>query len=649
MGLIDLKTDLKSLRYGKDRIGGGSSNQPYIKSEIPSNEGDLGAKGGPDFLLRGGLLTPGKIANDTSRLTQMFFDFKSPNGLLFTAKQNVLSRTAVATNGEGKALNNGAYLPTSTILGAAGNPIGLHLNKQGLNPFAGIYTGDNNFLSVISNFDPLGNPVYSSIVKLDSKSRLEDFLDDKINRKKKDNEGNDLFSYQGGPGSILGVGKTTISLSKDRTGKNNPNLNYTQRSITLGISTETFNIGDDINTITYIPSSYTNLRPKYSQEEEDKVDKTVYKLGATAKYFSTIDDPSQDNIINNTLDIPPINNVYIPGTFESNYLIDRGNTLTQEQLAAKESSKNSLDKIGPNVLNPKGYSRLDYNGPEAGNIEKRVNLGNPGKKQKDDKVALDSVNYRQIYKTSANNPNVPETNDLVKFRIGVIDNDNPSKKTNIHFRAFIDSMDDSYSADWQSQKFMGRGENFYRYNGFDRTVSLSWTVVAQSKKELIPMYQKLNYLASVCAPDYSDLGYMRGNLIKLTIGGYLYEQVGIMKGINYTVPQESPWEIGIPYGSSEGGTPLGVKSDDDVKELPHMIKVTGFQFIPIHDFVPSVQKNTFIGPEGELRKYGDERYIALSNGLGENYLPVRFPQTSLPMQPIAPLNTSIPLSTEIII
>ena len=28
MGLIDLKTDLKSLKYSKDRIGGGSSQQP---------------------------------------------------------------------------------------------------------------------------------------------------------------------------------------------------------------------------------------------------------------------------------------------------------------------------------------------------------------------------------------------------------------------------------------------------------------------------------------------------------------------------------------------------------------------------------------------------------------------------------------------
>jgi hypothetical protein len=52
-------------------------------------------------------------------------------------------------------------------------------------------------------------------------------------------------------------------------------------------------------------------------------------------------------------------------------------------------------------------------------------------------------------------------------------------------------------------------------------MSLSWTVVAQSKQELIPMYKKLNYLASSLTPDYSPNGYMRGNLVQLTVGGYV--------------------------------------------------------------------------------------------------------------------------------
>ena len=129
---------------------------------------------------------------------------------------------------------------------------------------------------------------------------------------------------------------------------------------------------------------------------------------------------------------------------------------------------------------------------------------------------MDQVNALPIYRSGAvTNDRVK--NDFVKFRIGIIDNDNPSLKTYIHFRAIIDSMSDNYSAEWQAIKYMGRGEKFYRYQGFDRQISLNWTVAAQSKQELIPMYQKLNYLASANAPDYSPVGYMGGNLISLTI------------------------------------------------------------------------------------------------------------------------------------
>jgi hypothetical protein len=59
------------------------------------------------------------------------------------------------------------------------------------------------------------------------------------------------------------------------------------------------------------------------------------------------------------------------------------------------------------------------------------------------------------------------------------------------------------------------------------------------------MYKKLNYLASNLAPDYSPFGYMRGPLVQLTVGGYLYEQVGFITSLTYNIPNDSPWEIGI--------------------------------------------------------------------------------------------------------
>jgi len=130
----------------------------------------------------------------------------------------------------------------------------------------------------------------------------------------------------------------------------------------------------------------------------------------------------------------------------------------------------------------------------------------------------------------------------------------------------------------------------------------------------MPMYQKLNYLASVCAPDYSNNGYMRGNLISLTLGGWFYETTGIMQGISFGVPEESPWEIAI---NATG------ESDSSVKEMPHIIRVSGFSFKPIQNFVPSIQRNTFgdggEDADGSILGYGPQRYIALSNGRSVNY------------------------------
>ena len=159
---------------------------------------------------------------------------------------------------------------------------------------------------------------------------------------------------------------------------------------------------------------------------------------------------------------------------------------------------------------------------------------------------------------------------------------------------------------------MGRGEDFYTYNGFGRTISLSFTVAAQSKQELIPMYQKLNYLASNLAPDYSPSGYMRGPLVQLTMGGYLYEQVGFITALTYEIPNDTTWEICI---NTSGG------SDSNVKELPHRINVSSFSFTPIHNFVPQKQGLTFTNDEGKVTGFGQQRYIALSNGSNTNWSP----------------------------
>ena len=559
MGLLDLRTNLKSLRYGKDRVGGGSSNQPYIQRDLPDSLSEVGKKGGPDFLLRGGTLVPGRVANDVSRLTQMFFDFKSPNGVLFAAKQNVLALSstdfkagapldiAVGGSAVGDFLRNNinlpldnVYNPLSTIAQVAGGPIGLHLHKQGLNPITGP-TKYSDYINSLDEFDGQNSRVVGlSRGKLTSDSRI-------------------LFNYIGGPGATLGVGKTHIKRT-----------------------------------------SFTDYKG---------------------------DDPLLD--------------------------------YTGIQVAA--DSKSGLGKGDSSIIDfrqNEGGSKVKSLNYSTKNIESRVNLGNPGKKadrsnyQKGLGEALDRLNAMELYQNGVGNAHGDSIdNDLVKFRIGVIDNDNPNLKTYMHFRAYIDSMSETYTPEWNSEKLLGRAENFYRYNGFDRSLSLSWTVVAQSKQELIPMYRKLNYLASSLAPDYSDSGYMRGNLVTLTLGGWFYEQPGIIRSMTLDVPNDSPWEIGIPVntGTDTAADGSPVKTDPSVKELPHIIKVTGFQFTPIHEFVPRLQQNEYNGfqPGNEglvnntVDAFGKERYIALANGKGtrgqNNYDREEVMKNSVPRKGIQPL------------
>jgi hypothetical protein len=145
---------------------------------------------------------------------------------------------------------------------------------------------------------------------------------------------------------------------------------------------------------------------------------------------------------------------------------------------------------------------------------------------------------------------------------------------------------------------MGRGEKFYKYEGFDRSISMAFTVVAQSFQEMSGMYQKLNFLASSLAPTYTTNGYMAGNLVKLTLGDYIYEQPGFISSLTYDIPEESSWDLSL---ESEDLT-IQRKNTDNPDELPLMIKVTGLKFTPIHNFRPEIATSGTL--EGK-----DQRYI----------------------------------------
>ena len=545
MGLINLQTNLKSLKFGNDRAHGGSSKQPYIQTPIPENSGGFGVLD-TDFILRGGSRAVTDSVKDVERLGKYFTDVRNPSGLLFVAKQNLLSRTAVRTQASGLLLNEGIYTPLSTLIEAGGVAFGLHVNKQGLNPFDGPGS--------LRTYDDVVNPELGEAFSIKSKDKnrliqLNNAILLKTSIKLNDidlNKNGNVLTYKGGPNSTLGIGNTNIRFADQRT-----------------------------NTYDFLEGNSMGTNVFDSKQISETSDETQNGRSKQIGFFP----------------------------------------ITKEDFRKKLKTNIPFD-TSTVISNSPDYTNK--------NIEQRVNLGNPGGNGRNlysytsgsfygaaGNDSYDKITALALYESS-NVLTDSTLNDLVKFRIEVINNNPNGKNTFIHFRAFLDNISDSYDADWKDTQYIGRGEKFYTYGGFNRKVSLSWTVAAQSKIELIPMYKKLNYLASTLAPDYNPVGgFMRGNLVKLTVGGYLYEQPGIITSLSYEIKEDSPWEIGI---NDEG------KNDSSVKELPHIIRVSGFNFIPIHTFVPRLQQLGF-DKEGNLLidPYGPERYIALSNGANNNY------------------------------
>jgi hypothetical protein len=733
MPLIELKTDLKSLNFGGDRPGGGNSNQPFIRVPIPPQEssttdaipssigtGTFGLGSGPllntlsdlatgeitnltglgnnDIIIRGGASSITRSAIDAVRITRYL---SSPEGLLFIAKQNQLSKSGVRTQGSGKN-NDLSYSGTSTLGQAAGNAFGLHLLKQSKdNPntegflgqitdqFTGVLTGTRYEPKpdrYLDNVDPRRNNDLNTdnnrLVTL--KNAIDTNTSTTINDIILNNNGN-ILSYPGGPSTFGISGETNIKFSDpfQRTGKLNPNL----------IKSGFFEEGTTVSNPTVIPMDVANGASSFLKEKAQglgekargflggiggkiggligqvsnraidiglgQLDKvltvenifapedtdvilgnfTVFKhqrpsqnynryIGLSNIYGDITSTPGEFNEKSNAIrpdgnrDNVHDNSVYqganITNTNPEIQNANFGATLTQRnindlqkfQTARNESQARNISDFRKTITRERGKNNVKKvisSAPnyKTKNIHFRVNLGDPGSQANTTEgifnygiaanalKALDKINAMPAYDTNSA-PNTAEdpVNDLISLRFRIL---NPGgTSTILHFRSFIDSFSDNFSSKWNSTQYVGRAENFYNYGGFDRQIALGFTVAVQSKAELIPVYRKLNHLASTLAPEYSEDGFMKGTLIKLTYGGYLFETPGFLTAVNYTIPENSPYEIAIDADGS---------GDTSVTELPLMVKVS-VNFTPIHNFL--VEKaNSNTNPNA--------KYISLQN------------------------------------
>lgn len=517
-GLIDLQTNLRSLRYGTGR------GEPYVTQPLPAyDDNPSNPYLGADMFGRSGQL--GRSLTDVSRLTKYLANGK---GLLFNAKQIALEKTRPKV----------PYGPSrsflfSTVLAQAGvQGTGIHFDRSNNLDIDHEQKYEYQTKTFYNDEDNRLNLLYKSKIAYQTISPSNVFSITGVG------DQNSLISYGGGPNSLGGIGKTTLKRSNE---SKTTTAQYDRNFVIL------------------------------SQEKIS----TLYKRSTSTGFQPAVG-----------------------GGGITNFLRVKNN----ESLASTVTKKKILGRITD-------YSKFNRNaifgtGETANlkNLDRQAYYSGPAKKTD----GTDLINFKRVYSSEVGD--LTEENsaeDMIKFYIAVLDNNNPEKKTYIHFRAYVEGISDNFQATWNSVNYPGRGEEFFKYGGFQRDISLGFKVHVGSRAELFPTYQKLNYLASVMAPDYSSPGYMRGNIIELTIGDYLNDVPGVLTGFSYNLSDETSWDI----ARNDDGT-----VDENSAELPTLISVDSFSFKPIHSFLPQTIKNLarpesyFIhgGVDGRAIKGGDE-------------------------------------------
>lgn len=438
-----------------------------------------------------------------------------------------------------------------------------------------------------------------------------------------------IDSYSGGPDSVFGLGKTTINryefTDQPRTDDSPPplSIDYTNlirasrayqanNSGPLTFDQLGFNELDPTRTPDYLRQTQTT-----DQVKRDIIDTFSAKSSKFLSNKSSLEVPDISKTPSNIQGSKPKSPLFSPipipvPVFPSsklNSMVFDYDLIKKQEISDSSNTINLTKPDFRRVLDPNSdvLPSTDYN---KFNRETWVGTGNPGKLSRDrrlinnaDPATEDTLNFVPLFTEDPNedtgevfvNGIKHSVKDLIKFRFEAVNNDDPSKTVKIAFRAFINGFKDNISADWDSHQYVGRGEKFYTYKGFNRSVNFGFKIAAQSKTEMKPLYQKLNFLMSNLAPDYQQNGFMRGSFMLLTMGNWFYRQPGILNSLQLSIEDNYPWEIALDSGDV----------DSDISELPQIINAS-VQFTPIHNFIP--------------RKGPSIPFISTGNGEDNNWL-----------------------------
>jgi hypothetical protein len=132
--------------------------------------------------------------------------------------------------------------------------------------------------------------------------------------------------------------------------------------------------------------------------------------------------------------------------------------------------------------------------------------------------------------------------DFVPLKINRL-NDNKT----VYFRSTISGLSETFSPSWDSAKFIGNPFNYYTYTGIERSVSFNLKVYALNGREMVSMWDKLEFLSSLTYPAgyQSSTAYIIPPFIKFTLGSMYDRKEGFIESLTYTIDDNTPWETGI--------------------------------------------------------------------------------------------------------
>ena len=586
--------------YGKDLPSGGSSNQPFVRTPpgfqwSPSNFDD-------GFIRFGAVTATTRTAADLLRIGK--FLTTTVQGPLFLLKQYGLQHTNPKIEFKGEATKNYGptrqYTPLPLLAQVAGNAIGARYMRHGIIP-------------KISDTTEYEKYVYKKDLDSQGKdNRLVNLYQKLSDSTTPESKQGYILKYSGGPNSFYGIGNTTIrrygsiltNTKLPSTGSykkqvyNNGNTSsletlLTTYSTTVGLGDYTINLN---GTAVRVPNTSTpllggsvktadNISNGFISIPVDKIinpapDRPFTPFGQEVKPKDTpfivgekIDFRIYKNKLNEERDLQGIT---LPTSDYSKYNLEDRIGITKNRSKFHKSNYTYTSKDSQVLDTVNALSLYYSSGPQPG------------------KGALD-LNNREIVDTPNGNRDVGSIRDMIKFRIKSIDNNNPSSGIYMVFRAYITNLKRDVTAKWNPYTYVGRGENFYLYDGFTETISFNFDIVASSRYEMRPLYQKLNYLISTLTPDYYN-NRMRGNISELTVGDFILYQPGIITNLSMNVDENTNWDIAIDEPEN--------REDKDMHELPQMIRCS-ITFIPIYNFLPrkSIDKSPFIG----IDYSGDEK------------------------------------------